>query len=148
MHEDKTDYIKCSTKWSCGYVKIRSRSGYWFVELWGQNVLSTDLYVEPNKELYCLSIVSKLMSTAVKGNVTLTRLGNKWVTTKYNPGAYSRGHYGIDVPQHAQHWRLAGKKSSFDPYNPGRWGNCTTPGFHGCANVFLADGNLQFTLWV
>ena len=148
LHEDQTDYKKCSTRVDCGYVRIKSRSDYWFVELWGQNILSTDLYVEPDKELYCLSIGSKLMSTTVKDNVTLTRLGNKWVPTKSNPGAYSRGHYGIDVLQHAQHWRLSGKKSSFDAYNAGRWGNCSTPGFHGCANVFLADGNLQFTVWI
>ena len=148
LHEDKTDYKKCSTRVDCGYVRIKSRSDYWFIELWGQNVLSTDIYVEPDKELYRLSIGSNLMSTTVKGNVTLTRLGNKWVPTKSNPGAYSRGHYGVDVLQHAQHWRLAGKKSSFDAYNAGRWGNCSTPGFHGCANVFLADGNLQFTVWI
>ena len=148
LHEDKTNYDeKCLTSVSCGFVRINSAN--WFIELWGQNVLSTDIYVEPDKELYRLSIVSKLNSTTVRGNVTLTRLGNKWIPCKSNPGAYSRGHYGIAVLQHAQHWRDTKKASSWEAYLPGRWGKCETPGFHGCANIFLADGNLQFNnVWV
>ena len=146
LHENNIDYKKCSRNRDCGYVKIRS--DYWFIELWGQNVLSTDLYVEQDEELYRLAFWSALKSTTVRGNVTLTRVENKWLPTKSNPGGYSRAHYGVDVLQHAQHWRLAGGKSSFDSYSPGRWGKCKNPGFHGCANVFLADGNLQFTLWV
>ena len=147
LHEDKTDYEKCLTRVDCGFVRIDSAN--WFIELWGQNILSTDIYVEPDKELYRLSIGSNLMSTTVKGNVTLTRLGNKWMPSKSNPGAYSRGHYGIAVLQHAQHWRDTNKASSWEAYRPGRWGKCETPGFHGCANLFLADGNIQFhNVWV
>ena len=55
----------------------------------------------------------------------------------------------VDILQHAQHWSVLGEPNSWIAYRPGRWGKCNKPGFHACANNFLADGNIQFRdVWI
>ena len=139
LNEERVDQAKCRNNIFCGYVGISSRN--WRAEMWGINTLNSDIFREGKRKIYD---ADHMGFTPVKANRTLTRLGKSWVNAYSNPAAYSRGHYGVSVLQHAQHWSDTGGSSSFDPYFPGRWKKCKTPGFHGCADIFLADGNLQF----
>ena len=144
VHEKTVDYEECRMKLQCGYVGVTSTN--WRMEMWGIHVLSGDIYFEKERIIY---ETDNMGNTSVKGNITLSRLDNVWVPVYSNPGAFSRGHYGVDILQHSQHWMDLGKSTSWIVYKPGRWGTCNNPSFHGCANNFLGDGNLQFRdVWV
>ena len=140
----------------CRYIHIRTR--HFFMEMFGMNLLSSDIYGN-NLEKIINSftqnkIFFKIASTSVRGNRTLSRIANAWIPTMSSPGGYSRGIYGVDILQHVQHWRdlKVNAKGGLPIYKPKierKFTECDKPGFHGCAEIFLADGNLQFrTVWV
>ena len=132
-------FAACANMVFCGYVGVRSSN--WRLELWGMNILSNDLY-QKNRRILINDKQDTLLTTTVTGNLTLSRLRNVWVPIVSNPGAVSRGRYGVDILQHSQHWYDVGGKAGV--YKPGKWRKCDTPDFHGCADLFLADGNIQF----
>ena len=146
----------CHYSLHCRYVHIRTP--HFFLEMFGMNLLSSDIYGNNlDKILQSLTgnkIFFKIAPTSVRGNRTLSRIANAWIPTMSSPGGYSRGQYGVDILQHVQHWRDLKSTAKnglpiYKPKEPRKWAKCDKPGFHGCAEIFLADGNLQFTtVWV
>ena len=57
-----------------------------------------------------------------------------------NPGGFTRDRYGVDILQNLHHWYDVGGKVGV--YKPGKCKKCETPDFHGCADLFPADGNI------
>ena len=115
-------------------------STHWRLELFTSHMLTNDIY-KTNRFQYCAYMLGV---TPLKGNKSLSRLGKYWVVTASNPGAYSRARYGVSILQHVQHWADLGELNSWGEYKAGKWGTCKRSGFHGCADVFIADGNIQF----
>ena len=146
----------CHSSLHCRYVHIRTR--HFFLEMFGMNLLSSDVYGNNlDKILQRVTgnnINFKIAPTSVRGNRTLSRIGNAWIPTMSSPGGYSRGIYGVDILQHVQHWRDLKVKAKgglpiYKPKIARKFTKCNKPGFHGCSELFLADGNLQFiTVWV
>ena len=120
------------------------RSTFWRIELWGQNVLNSDIY-RKNENL----TDPRLIKTHVLGNVTRGQIGSKWASTQDNPGAYLRSKYGLDALKHQQHWMDIGGKTSHIRYDAGHWMKCKWPGHHACCDNYLADGNIIFRdVWI
>ena len=64
----------CRKKMQCGYVAVNSLS--WKMDLWGQKLLSSDIYKNIKRIPYERDTLGL---TSVKGNKTLSRLGNAWL---------------------------------------------------------------------
>lgn len=119
-----------TTSINCGYVAYRGPN--WRIELWGANCLSTHV-IEP------------LNGT----NSTCVRNAGHWVNVPTNPASAARNKYAYQVLRHAEHWITLGEKTGRIYYKAGEFSKCPTPGFHGCLENYLPDGNLQFRdIWI
>lgn len=120
----------------CGYMGIKSK--HWRMELYGSDTLAYEAY--DNRTFHKRHGVQR-----IKGQKTLTRLGNFWASSKNNPGLYCRSHYGLDCLRHQRHWSEIGAKHGYHNYTTdSKWIDCVNPGFHSCFNNYMTDGNLQF----
>uniref|UniRef100_A0A7M5UZ79 Uncharacterized protein n=1 Tax=Clytia hemisphaerica TaxID=252671 RepID=A0A7M5UZ79_9CNID len=128
----------------CGYIGIGNKN--WRMELWGSYILLGDFY-QPWK-IPARAVAKEqepLRSSRIKGHDTKVRLDDHWAQNRPNPGYYVRGRYGVDMLRHANHWLYGGASGSYGIYKTGsRFVACSNPGFHGCMDQYLADGNIQF----
>lgn len=71
---------------------------------------------------------------------TKVLLDNQWVNVPENPGLYLRNQYGLEIYQHAEHWRYTKTKS----YETNKFLPCTSKGSPDCLDNYNADGDIQF----
>lgn len=76
-------------------------------------------------------------------NATLIPFVGRHIRGPYNPCHISRGEYGPHYLKHAEHWRIL-QQDGWENYKYNGYKPCHWPGFHGCLNQYLIDGDLQF----
>ncbi len=80
-----------------------------------------------------------------RGMPTRVLVGDVWVRSHANPGAYARSRYGTGYLAHSQSWRYLNSDTSFMKYKGGaHWRLCPDPGFHACLEKYPTDGNILF----
>ncbi|XP_060589904.1 uncharacterized protein LOC132745095 isoform X2 [Ruditapes philippinarum] len=70
----------------------------------------------------------------------------EWLNVPRNPGFILRNRYGLELFQHAEHWRFTDGNEA-DPrltYKAFSFSPCSTPGRHECLDRYNPDGNIQF----
>ncbi|XP_064626127.1 ribitol 5-phosphate transferase FKRP-like [Lineus longissimus] len=79
----------------------------------------------------------------ITGNPTKLLFDRRFVNGPRNPGLWLRNRYGLEIFQHAHHWRITGDNSSWINYKTNVFQPCLNSG-HNCLDMYNADGNLQF----
>lgn len=126
-----TNYSKClKVGVNCGYFALKSKN--WRLELWGANYLGSD-------EAFKVGLKHR----------TKVFIDGTWMTVLHSPAESARNEYGDDIFEHVEHWSTLGMKTGWVQPNTGNFLPCPTPGFHGCLDLYLPVGNIQFQdVWI
>lgn len=128
----QTNYTKClkSGEVNCGYFALRSEN--WRIELWGVTYLGSD-------EAFNVGLKHR----------TKALIDGMWVTVLHSPAESARNEYGDDIFEHVEHWSTLAYTTGWVQPPTGHFMPCPTPGFHGCLDMYLPVGNIQFQdVWV
>lgn len=126
LSEEKNDYSCVNTStFFCGYFGVKN--AYWKIEMWGVNYL-------PGDEAFKMGFRQK----------TKIIIDGEWFIVQYSPAAAARSEYGVDWLQHVEHRATVSLPNGAIQSKFGRWTPCPKPGFHGCLDLYLPVGDVQF----
>ena len=122
----KRDHEKCRHAGWHGSIYYAYKTPNWRTEMYGVTYILSDFRGQLE-------------------NPTKINIDGEWYITYTNPVLYARNIYGGNVFQHIEHHAVIGSSPAvYTNSFSSNFDSCSRPGFHGCLDNFMREGNLQF----